>query len=167
MRKAAYLGRILRGEKYEVPKLIITGKMEGKREIGRKQHLWMRNLRQGTGISDRDDIPFGQGWGFMWRVQRRRWSPTRLVAFATQRRRRKIGLLNAWEGEEGDGGEVWKFSVFLTLTIDHYFYFLLRMELLDWNKDLIGTLDVPFESFFIWVPLYYTSPPPPPAAWKK
>ena len=56
MRKVAYLGHILRGEKYEVPKQISTGKMEGKCRIGRKQRSWMRNLHQWTGISDAETI---------------------------------------------------------------------------------------------------------------
>ena len=56
MQKAAYLGHILRGEKYEVPKLIITGKMEGKHRNGQKQYSWMRNLRQWTGIRDAETI---------------------------------------------------------------------------------------------------------------
>ena len=56
MQKVGYLGYILQGEKYEVPKLIITGKIEGKYGIDRKQHSWMRNLHQSTGINDTETI---------------------------------------------------------------------------------------------------------------
>ena len=36
--------------------LHINGKMEGKRGISQKQHSWMRNLRQWTGISNAETI---------------------------------------------------------------------------------------------------------------
>ena len=50
-RKTAYLGHILRHQKYELPQLIIKGKIEGKRGIGRKRLSWMRNIRQWTGLN--------------------------------------------------------------------------------------------------------------------
>lgn len=49
-RKIAYLGHILRGEKYYLLQLIIKGKIEGRHRIGRRQMSWMRNIREWTGI---------------------------------------------------------------------------------------------------------------------
>lgn len=51
-RKTAYLGHIMRNEKYRLLQLIIQGKIEGKRGIGRKKMSWLRNIRQWTGICD-------------------------------------------------------------------------------------------------------------------
>ena len=45
-RKTAYLGHILRNEKYKILQLILEKKIEGKRGIGRKQMSWTRNIRQ-------------------------------------------------------------------------------------------------------------------------
>lgn len=51
-RKISYLGHILRGSKYHIPKLILQGKIEGRRGPGRKQHSWLRNIRDWCGIRD-------------------------------------------------------------------------------------------------------------------
>lgn len=51
-RKVSYLGHILRGDKYYIPKLILQGKIEGRRGPGRKQHSWLRNIRDWCNISD-------------------------------------------------------------------------------------------------------------------
>lgn len=51
-RKIAYFGHIMRGERYELPRLILEGKIEGKRGIGRKKLSWLRNIRHWTGIND-------------------------------------------------------------------------------------------------------------------
>lgn len=51
-RKTSYLGHILRGPRYEFQRLILQGKIEGKRGIGRKKLSWLRNIRQWTGIHD-------------------------------------------------------------------------------------------------------------------
>ena len=51
-RKTAYLGHIMRNEKYQLLQLIIEGKIEGKRGLGRKKMSWLRNIRQWTGIKD-------------------------------------------------------------------------------------------------------------------
>lgn len=52
-RKIAYLGHIIRGERYDFQRLILQGKIEGgRRGIGRKKLSWLRNIRQWTGISD-------------------------------------------------------------------------------------------------------------------
>ncbi len=52
IRKATYLGYILRGVKYAIPRLIITGRIEGKWGIRWKQHSWLRNLRRWSRIQD-------------------------------------------------------------------------------------------------------------------
>lgn len=49
-RKASYFGHIIRGTKYYIPRLIIQGKVEGRRWIGRKKLSWLRNLRNWTGL---------------------------------------------------------------------------------------------------------------------
>ena len=40
VRKTAYLGRVLRNDKYRYAQLIIKGKIEGKRGMGRKKLSW-------------------------------------------------------------------------------------------------------------------------------
>lgn len=45
-RKLEYLGHVMRGPKYEILRLIIQGKISGKRSIGRRRISWMKNLRQ-------------------------------------------------------------------------------------------------------------------------
>lgn len=49
-RKTAYLGHILRHDEYQLLQLILEGKIDGKRGIGRKQMSWARNIRQWTGL---------------------------------------------------------------------------------------------------------------------
>lgn len=49
-RKVNYLGHILRKDRYRIPQIILQGKIEGKRGMGRKQLSWLRNIRQWTGI---------------------------------------------------------------------------------------------------------------------
>lgn len=51
-RKVSYLGHILRGRQYSIPRLILQGKIEGRRGPGRKQHSWLRNIRNWSGIPD-------------------------------------------------------------------------------------------------------------------
>ena len=48
-RKTSYLGHILRGDRYSIPKLTIQGKFEGRCGPGRKQHSWPRNIRDWCG----------------------------------------------------------------------------------------------------------------------
>lgn len=48
-RKVEYFGHIMRGHKYHMLRLIMQGKIEGKRWIGRKQLSWLRNIRHWTG----------------------------------------------------------------------------------------------------------------------
>ena len=45
-RKTAYLGHVMRNEKYEYLQLLIEGKVEGRRGIGKKEFSWLRNIRQ-------------------------------------------------------------------------------------------------------------------------
>lgn len=47
-RKTEYFGHIIRGPKYHLLRLIIQGKVEGKRWMGRKKLSWLRNIRQWT-----------------------------------------------------------------------------------------------------------------------
>lgn len=49
-RKVAYLGHIFRNTKYLFLKLIMEGKIEGKRGIGRKKHSWLKNIRDWTNL---------------------------------------------------------------------------------------------------------------------
>lgn len=51
-RKTAYLGHIMRNERYQFLQLLIEGKIEGRRGIGRKKMSWLRNIRQWTGLHD-------------------------------------------------------------------------------------------------------------------
>ena len=52
IRKTAYLGHIMRHEEYEQLQLILQGKIEGKRGMGRKKKSWLRNIRDWTNISN-------------------------------------------------------------------------------------------------------------------
>ena len=45
-RKTAYLGHIMRNKKYKFLQLMIEGKIEGKRGMGRKKMSWLRNIRK-------------------------------------------------------------------------------------------------------------------------
>ena len=55
-RKTSYLGHILRGDRYSIPKLTIQGKIEVRRGPGRKQHSWLRNKRDWCGVPDAEFI---------------------------------------------------------------------------------------------------------------
>lgn len=48
-RKLQYIGHIMRGERYEILRLIIEGKVEGKRSVGRRQNSWLKDLRRWLG----------------------------------------------------------------------------------------------------------------------
>lgn len=50
-RKLEYLGHVLRGDRYNILKLIIQGKIKGKRTIGRRRISWLRNLREWFGCT--------------------------------------------------------------------------------------------------------------------
>lgn len=49
-RKTEYFGHIMRNSKYRVLQLIMMGRIEGKRRIGRRNMSWFRNLRNWTGL---------------------------------------------------------------------------------------------------------------------
>lgn len=45
-RKMQYLGYVMRGGRYEILRLIIEGKVQGKRSVGRRQNSWLKDLRR-------------------------------------------------------------------------------------------------------------------------
>ncbi|CAG9836622.1 unnamed protein product, partial [Diabrotica balteata] len=49
--KLEYLGHIMRGEKYELLRNIMQGKIKGRRSVGRRKISWLRNLREWFGCS--------------------------------------------------------------------------------------------------------------------
>lgn len=50
-RKIQYLGHVMRGSRYEILRLIIEGKIDGKRSVGRRQNSWLKDLRRWLGRS--------------------------------------------------------------------------------------------------------------------
>ena len=54
IRKTRYIGHIMRGEKYELLRLIIEGKVQGKRSIGRRQNSWLKDIQRWFGCSSLD-----------------------------------------------------------------------------------------------------------------
>lgn len=55
-RKTAYLGHVMRNKKYQLLQLIIEGKIEGRRGMGRKKMSWLRNIRHWSGINSVGDL---------------------------------------------------------------------------------------------------------------
>ncbi|KAK9879106.1 hypothetical protein WA026_003946 [Henosepilachna vigintioctopunctata] len=55
-RKISYLGHILRGNKYEILRLILVGKIEGRRGPGRKRHSWLCDIKNWCGVKNVGDI---------------------------------------------------------------------------------------------------------------
>lgn len=53
-RKLQYLGHIMRGEKYGLLRVIIEGRIVGKRSVGRRQNSWLKDLRRWLGCSSLD-----------------------------------------------------------------------------------------------------------------
>ena len=53
-RKLEYLGHIMRGEKYRLLRLILEGKVKGKRSVGRRRVSWLHNLREWYGCGSAD-----------------------------------------------------------------------------------------------------------------
>ncbi|VEN53317.1 unnamed protein product, partial [Callosobruchus maculatus] len=51
IRKTSYLGHVLRNDKYYILQLIIMGRIQGKRTIGRKKLSWLRNIRTWSGLN--------------------------------------------------------------------------------------------------------------------
>lgn len=56
IKKISYLGLILRGAKYEAPQLILQGKIEGRRGVGRIQLSWFRNIKEWRGIYNTSEL---------------------------------------------------------------------------------------------------------------
>ena len=48
IRKTAYLGHIMRHKEFEQLQLIIEGKIDGRRGVGRKKKSWLRNIKEWT-----------------------------------------------------------------------------------------------------------------------
>lgn len=51
VRKTAYVGHILRNDKYSLLQVIMQGRIDGKKTIGRKKKSWLRNIRDWTNLS--------------------------------------------------------------------------------------------------------------------
>lgn len=51
-RKIAYFGHLHRHAKYDILKIIIEGKIEGKRGRGRRKMNWLDNIKKWTDIKD-------------------------------------------------------------------------------------------------------------------
>ncbi|CAG9835277.1 unnamed protein product [Diabrotica balteata] len=50
--KLQYLGHVMRNERYNLVQLIIQGKIQGKRSVGRRRISWLRNLREWYGCTE-------------------------------------------------------------------------------------------------------------------
>lgn len=50
-RKLQYFGHIMRGERYSLLRLIMEGKIKGKRSVGRRRVSWLKNLREWFGLT--------------------------------------------------------------------------------------------------------------------
>ncbi|XP_025996276.1 uncharacterized protein LOC113005231 [Solenopsis invicta] len=55
-KKIEYLGHVLRGEKYRLLQLILKGRIEGRRGIGREKLSWLRNIRAWTGMQSAEEL---------------------------------------------------------------------------------------------------------------
>ncbi|KAI8436544.1 hypothetical protein MSG28_010075 [Choristoneura fumiferana] len=55
-RKVAYLGHVLRHDRYELLQLIMMGKVAGKRAVGRRKKSWLRNIREWTGVKSAAEL---------------------------------------------------------------------------------------------------------------
>lgn len=60
IRKTAYLGHVLRHYKYSLLQVIMQGRVEGRKGIGRKKKSWLRNIREWTdmGVEELFHIAF-------------------------------------------------------------------------------------------------------------
>jgi len=56
IRKIAYLEHVFRGDRYRVLQLIMKGKIEGSRGIGRKQMSWLKNIPDWSGIRSAEEL---------------------------------------------------------------------------------------------------------------
>jgi len=55
-RKIEYLGHVQRGERYCLLQLILKGRIEGRRGIGRKKLSWLRNIRTWTEVRSAEEL---------------------------------------------------------------------------------------------------------------
>lgn len=55
-RKTAYLGHVLRHERYQLLQVVMMGKVEGKRAVGRRRTSWLSNIRKWTSIAGVEDL---------------------------------------------------------------------------------------------------------------
>lgn len=53
-RKLLYMGHVMRGEKYQMLQIIVQGKIQGKRSMGRRRNSWLKNLRDWFGCSNNE-----------------------------------------------------------------------------------------------------------------
>ena len=51
VRKMAYLGHVMRNDKYQLIQLILQGKIDSRRGQGRRRTSWLKNIRQWTGMT--------------------------------------------------------------------------------------------------------------------
>ena len=65
-RKTAYLGHVIRNERYHLIQLIMEGKIEGRRGIGRKKMSWLRNIKQWTNIRNTGELIHSIGDRVKW-----------------------------------------------------------------------------------------------------
>ncbi|CAH2241180.1 jg3246 [Pararge aegeria aegeria] len=56
IRKVAYLGHVLRHERYELLQLIMMGRVAGRRGVGRRKKSWLRNIREWTEIASAAEL---------------------------------------------------------------------------------------------------------------
>ncbi|XP_045485098.1 uncharacterized protein LOC123689386 [Pieris rapae] len=54
--KVECLGHVLRHDRYHLLQLIIMGKIQGKRHVGRRKKSWLRNVREWTGITTAEEL---------------------------------------------------------------------------------------------------------------
>lgn len=50
-RKLQYLGHIMRNRKYQLLQLMLQGRIEGRRSVGRQRSTWLSNLREWLNLS--------------------------------------------------------------------------------------------------------------------
>ncbi|CAH2233427.1 jg11608 [Pararge aegeria aegeria] len=56
IRKVAYLGHVLRHERYYLLQLTMMGKVVERRGVGRRKKSWLRNIREWTGIASASEL---------------------------------------------------------------------------------------------------------------
>ncbi|XKL59449.1 hypothetical protein PGB90_000465 [Kerria lacca] len=55
-RTTAYLSHIIRGENYEILRLISEGRIEGKRPRGRRKYSWSKNIKIWNNANNINDL---------------------------------------------------------------------------------------------------------------